>query len=336
MIKKYCIWNNKGGVGKTFLTYLMATEYANSHPEEDVAVIDMCPQANISEILLGGNGKGQSNLEKQYEDGVTIANYIQNRYKNGRDSILGSESSYFVDVSKINKKLPRNLKLVPGDTDLDICSILISEWGNSLLRDSWKKSRMILAELVDSFARNTNQDRDKIVFIDCNPSFSPYTELAILASDRLIIPCTADHASIRGVNNVFDLLFDFNARRDIISFGEKVNSGRMQLPRLFRVILNKSRSHERNASKAFRAIQEKLSKKMSELRRDNPDRFVDNSDEILNIKDGNTLAAVLNYEGGMLNNIKLGKHNVYGKDVQIDETQKDALMTGISELIEKL
>ena len=227
MIKKYCIWNNKGGVGKTFLTYLMATEYANSHPEEDVAVIDMCPQANISEILLGGNGKGQSNLEKQYEDGVTIANYIQNRYKNGRDSILGSESSYFVDVSKINKKLPRNLKLVPGDTDLDICSILISEWGNSLLRDSWKKSRMILAELVDSFARNTNQDRDKIVFIDCNPSFSPYTELAILASDRLIIPCTADHASIRGVNNVFDLLFDFNARRDIISFGEKVNSGRM-------------------------------------------------------------------------------------------------------------
>ncbi len=336
MIKKYCIWNNKGGVGKTFLTYLMATEYANSHPEEDVAVIDMCPQANISEILLGGNGKGQSNLEKQYEDGVTIANYIQNRYKNGRDSILGSESSYFVDVSKINRKLPRNLKLVPGDTDLDICSILISEWGNSLLRDSWKKSRMILAELVDSFARNTNQDRDKIVFIDCNPSFSPYTELAILASDRLIIPCTADHASIRGVNNVFDLLFDFNARRDIISFGEKVNSGRMQLPRLFRVILNKSRSHERNASKAFRAIQEKLSKKMSELRRDNPDRFVDNSDEILNIKDGNTLAAVLNYEGGMLNNIKLGKHNVYGKDVQIDETQKDALMTGISELVEKL
>lgn len=336
MIKKYCIWNNKGGVGKTFLTYLMATEYASSHPEEDVAVIDMCPQANISEILLGGNGKGQSNLEKQYEDGVTIANYIQNRYKNGRDSILGSESSYFVDVSKINRKLPRNLKLVPGDTDLDICSILISEWGNSSLRGSWKKSRMILAELVDSFARNTNQDRDKIVFIDCNPSFSPYTELAILASDRLIIPCTADHASIRGVNNVFDLLFDFNARRDIISFGEKANSGRMQLPRLFRIILNKSRSHDRNASKAFRAIQEKLSKKMSELRRDNPDRFVDNSDEILNIKDGNTLAAVLNYEGGMLNNIKLGKHKVYGKDVQIDETQKDALMTGISELVEKL
>jgi cellulose biosynthesis protein BcsQ len=25
---KYCIWNNKGGVGKTFLTYAIATEYA--------------------------------------------------------------------------------------------------------------------------------------------------------------------------------------------------------------------------------------------------------------------------------------------------------------------
>ena len=32
-MKRYCIWNNKGGVGKTFLTYLLATEYAEKNPE---------------------------------------------------------------------------------------------------------------------------------------------------------------------------------------------------------------------------------------------------------------------------------------------------------------
>jgi|GEM_PF-6579378 len=48
---KYCFWNNKGGVGKTFLTFAVSTEYAINHPNELVVVADMCPQANVSEML---------------------------------------------------------------------------------------------------------------------------------------------------------------------------------------------------------------------------------------------------------------------------------------------
>lgn len=336
MVKKYCIWNNKGGVGKTFLTYLMATQYAESHPDEDVIVVDMCPQSNISEMLLGGDGKGQKQLEEQFQNHITIADYIQNRYKKGRDGLMGTESSFFVKVYDCNKKLPKNLILVPGDTNLDMCSMLITEWGNSSLRGSWKKSRMVLKELIDSFISNGNKDRNKVVFIDCNPSFSPYTELAIVASDRLIIPCTADHASIRGLNNVLALLFKYDAMEDVVSFGEKISKEKITLPKVFRVILNKSRSHDRNASQAFLAIKESLSKKVSSLRKKDPTNFVDNSDEILNVKDGNTLAAVLNFEGAMLKDIRIGKHKVYDRCVQIDDKQKKALMSGISEIISKL
>ena len=56
VLPRYAVWNNKGGVGKSFLTFIMATEYAVSRPNEHIFVIDMCPQANVSEILLGGNG----------------------------------------------------------------------------------------------------------------------------------------------------------------------------------------------------------------------------------------------------------------------------------------
>ena len=48
----YAFWNNKGGVGKSFLSFVAATEYARTYPDTDVYVIDLCPQANISEILL--------------------------------------------------------------------------------------------------------------------------------------------------------------------------------------------------------------------------------------------------------------------------------------------
>jgi cellulose biosynthesis protein BcsQ len=53
----YAFWNNKGGVGKSFLCFVAASEYARRHPEADVYVIDLCPQANVSETLLGGYGK---------------------------------------------------------------------------------------------------------------------------------------------------------------------------------------------------------------------------------------------------------------------------------------
>ena len=48
----YAFWNNKGGVGKSFLSFVAATEYARTHPDTDVYVIDLCPQANVSEMLL--------------------------------------------------------------------------------------------------------------------------------------------------------------------------------------------------------------------------------------------------------------------------------------------
>src|SRR5262249_33797798 len=50
----YAFWNNKGGVGKSYLSFVASCEYAHRHPEADVYVIDMCPQANVSETLLGG------------------------------------------------------------------------------------------------------------------------------------------------------------------------------------------------------------------------------------------------------------------------------------------
>lgn len=68
-MKSYAIWNNKGGVGKTYLSFAMACEYARQNPEKRIIFADMCPQANLSEILLGGNGTGAANL----------ANLIQQR-----------------------------------------------------------------------------------------------------------------------------------------------------------------------------------------------------------------------------------------------------------------
>ena len=59
----YAVWNNKGGVGKSYLTFQIAAEYARTHPDEKVLVVDLCPQANVSSMLLGGIIQGEKYLD---------------------------------------------------------------------------------------------------------------------------------------------------------------------------------------------------------------------------------------------------------------------------------
>lgn len=63
MESKYAFWNNKGGTGKTSLAFQAITHYAEKHPKKRVLAIDVCPQANLSELFLGGlNHKGSEKL----------------------------------------------------------------------------------------------------------------------------------------------------------------------------------------------------------------------------------------------------------------------------------
>ena len=60
----YAFYNNKGGVGKTTLCSNVAALYAEKHKDSQVLVIDMCPQANISQFLLGGGKTGYKHTQR--------------------------------------------------------------------------------------------------------------------------------------------------------------------------------------------------------------------------------------------------------------------------------
>ncbi len=77
----YAIWNNKGGVGKSYLTFQLASEYARQHPNKKVLVVDLCPQANSSSMLLGGMIEGENHLGTIHgqQPRRTISGYIEDR-----------------------------------------------------------------------------------------------------------------------------------------------------------------------------------------------------------------------------------------------------------------
>jgi len=329
------IWNNKGGVGKTFLSYSLSVEYAISHPEEIVVVADMCPQANVSEILLGGNGKGEANLQKCFEEDRTIASYIKARYDKSQFGRIGNELSYFVNVKDYNSYMPDNLFLIPGDIDLDLCATIINYLAQAPQKGAWLKSRSFLNDLIDSFI-SSYKNKKVTCFIDCNPSFANYTEMAVLASSRIITPCTADAASIRGIKNLFRMIYGIRIDNNspeisaFDTFASKIKDAGIQAPKLHLFLLNKSRVLDKSAAKAFTAHINKIEVLANDLKVKYPNDFTTEDNHlVLNIKDGNTLAAIINHTGLPLSKIQHKTYTIYGKRTQANQSQIDPLLSDI-------
>jgi cellulose biosynthesis protein BcsQ len=341
---KYLIWNNKGGVGKTFLTYMLSVEYAIEHPQEEIIVVDACPQANVSEMILGGNGKGEANLEKLRGNNTTIAGYIKDRYERSKSAKMGNETSYFVRAEEYNGNMPRNLYLLPGDVDLDICSTIINYMGSAPEKGAWKKSRLLLSDLISSFEqRKASIDKKQVYFIDCNPSFANYTEMAVVASTRIIVPCTADAASIRGIRNLFKLIYGIDLGSEklddevFLIFHSNAEAAKLKLPDIHRFVQNKSRSNLKDAATAFKSHVSEIKNVVASVRAAYPAVFSsEGGGDVLNVKDGNTLAAIINHVGVPLSKLQATKYQIYGRSTQASETQIRPLIKDLEAVLATL
>ena len=338
---KYCIWNNKGGIGKTFLSFCLSVEYAIKNPDKNVVAVDMCPQANLSEMILGGNGRGQEGYETLQKDELTVAHYIKARYAKSMQNKLGTESGYFIKVNQYNNEMPENLWLLCGDIDLDLCSRIVTEMGNMSLRGAWKNSRSLLLDLLQTF--ELNNKGETVFFIDCNPSFSTYTELAILSAERLIIPCTADFASMRGIRNVFKTLYGYNqadmeeSQFTFENFSVTAKDKGMPMPKVHSFILNKSRTHDKKASSAYKAHAKKITEIANDYKQNRSNDFADElSQLVFNIKDGNTLVTVLNHFGLPLSKLTAKTYAMYDRRTQLEQNQIDRIREDMATVVDFL
>ena len=94
---------------------------------------------------------------------------------------------YVMNVRKFNEYVPPNLYLVVGDEELEIQASRVSNATNPGPQDAWRIVHIWISDLISDIRKSWNVE-DTTVLIDCNPSFTIYTELAMSASDRLIIP----------------------------------------------------------------------------------------------------------------------------------------------------
>lgn len=345
----YALWNNKGGVGKSYLTFQVACEYARAHQDENVLVVDLCPQANASGMLLGGiiSGEEQLNVFSSTSPRKTIAGYIEQRVRSPYATPrVGAQ--FVTRVADINPEVPDNVFLVVGDEQLEVQASRVARATVPGPADAWRLVHTWITDLITDIRHSWNVT-DSTVFIDCNPSFSIYTELAMSSADRLIIPFSADGSSKRAVRAVLSLVYGVTRVKGSETSEFFLNSQqfRMSTPKIYCYVGNQMTQANFSSAAAFKTVVNEIAKEIFDVFRANPNLFYvhptgqpvpRNNTEFRRmfqseINDANTASVVSGSLGIPISVISAGNKRMPGKNVRVNQTQIDKLRPNMQKFV---
>jgi cellulose biosynthesis protein BcsQ len=348
----YAIWNNKGGVGKSYLTFQLASEYARQNPHKKVLVVDICPQANSSSMLLGGMDQGEARLTQIHTQHPrrTISGYIEERIRSPYMS-PNSGTSYITQVLQYNTSVPSNVYLVVGDEQLEIQSSRVSSATNPGPQDAWRIVHLWIRDLITDIQNSWNNGNN-CVFIDCNPSFSIYTELALTAAERLLIPFSADGSSKRAVKAVLALVYGIQRHTGDAQSEFFLNSQkyRMALPMIYMYVGNRLTQMNSSSASAFRTVVNEIGKEIWAVWGTTPQFFCIHPSGAstpisqkafkemfqYEVNDANTASVVSGALGIPIASLTAGQKNVAGRNIPINQSQLDKQVPNIRELVQKI
>lgn len=155
--------------------------------------------------------------------------------------------------SSYNSSVPKNIDLVCGDPLLELQAIAMNTLANADLPgvNAW----LGVIDWLRDFTNSVSADYD-IVFIDTNPSFSMYTQIALSSADRVVLPVMADDSSRRAIQNAFSLIYGVKLPSEVYSkytFATKLTAAKRKLPEIHLILKNRLTQYMGSAS-AFAAV----------------------------------------------------------------------------------
>ena len=208
------IFNNKGGVGKTTLTYHLA--HALGEIGKRVLLVDLDPQCNLTIVAV--------DMENIYQvwakEDTFIEDFEASRAESGIDEFrnINSEtrSIHFLlkpteDGTGDFDELPppmtigQNVDLIPGRLTLHLYEAKIGERWSGVYQGDPLAIRTATRVRALSYEYAEKHKYDLVLF-DTSPSLGALNRHLLSLADGFLIPCSPDLFSVYGIRNIGDAL----------------------------------------------------------------------------------------------------------------------------------
>lgn len=336
----YAFWNNKGGTGKTSLAFQTICRYAETHPDENILAIDLCPQANLSELFLGGlEGGGSENLDKLYARNgrVSIGGYFQSRLPAPYNTPQIDTEHYICTPNTMNSAISNNVDLVAGDRIVELQTNAMASLSNNQIPgiDTWIEVIDWLKDFIEA-----SKGKYQTIFIDTNPSFSMYTQIALSVADRLILPVMADDSSRRALRNVFTLVHGLQLPASIYdqsSFSRKMKTAGRGLPQVHLVVKNRITQFMGPAS-AYKIVLSSIDEDLGSVMKADPliFTFTNLTQGVSEVRDFHTTGTISFALGRPFYQLNAGRHHIRDGEAQVKQEYLDDCRRVIDEVVSML
>jgi cellulose biosynthesis protein BcsQ len=208
-VKTISVFNNKGGVGKTTLTYHMA--HALASMGKKVLIFDLDPQCNITALSVPQEWL----LDVWENEDPYIQDFKTSREKAGTNFhemnkktrtvhyllMPTQEGTADLDLLPPPVKLAENLHLIPGRLTMHLYEDKISSrWSDVYQGDPLAIRTMTrIRELAEQYTEIHDYD---YVIMDTSPSLGALNKVIISTTDGFLIPCAPDMFSLYGIRNL--------------------------------------------------------------------------------------------------------------------------------------
>lgn len=224
-VKILSVFNNKGGVGKTTLTYHLA--HSLSEAGYKVLLLDADPQCNLTiysmpvETIHDMWEKEDSCVE------LGIEEFRKNKSSQEIDELEAETRSLHyllqptIDGTGDYERLPpphkitRNLHIIPGRLSIhEFEEKISSRWSDAYRGDALAiRTITKIRSLSEEYAKKNKYD---FVIVDTSPSLGSLNKTIISTVDGFFVPAAPDMFSLYGIRNIGSSLRKWHEEFDII------------------------------------------------------------------------------------------------------------------------
>lgn len=218
-MKIISVFNNKGGVGKSTLTFHLGNALAEMGKK--VLLIDLDPQCNLTICSIM-----EERLHRIWEEEDRYIEDFENSFSPEDEILKSPRSIHFLlkpveDGQNELEDLPpvlnigNNIDLIPGRLSLHKFENKIAERWSSIYQGDNLAIRTIMniRTIAQRYAEENSYD---IVIVDTSPSLGVLNKVIISTVDGFFIPAQPDMFSLYGIRNIGNSLASWKKEFDSI------------------------------------------------------------------------------------------------------------------------